>query len=194
MGNQNQPFIQTREIPFIGLFAALTAVLSYIEIPLPVVPITAQTLGVMLAGSLLSPIPAFLSMVLFLLLGVIGLPVYAGGASGIGTIFGPTGGFLLSWPVAVFVMAHLMKRFKPSFRNVFIINIVGGILVVYGIGVPYLARIAHLNFTSALTVGALPFIPGDLAKAFISTTVSLAIRKANKNFFDDYNRCGKSYE
>ncbi|MCR4431479.1 MAG: biotin transporter BioY [Tepidanaerobacteraceae bacterium] len=178
--NQSLNFIQTREIPFIGLFAAVTAVLSYVQIPLPLVPITAQTLGVMLAGSLLSPGPAFLSMVLFLLLGAIGLPVYAGGSSGVGTILGPTGGFLLSWPLAAFVMAHLTKRVKPNFTTVFIINVLGGVLLVYSIGVPYLARIAHLNFTSALTVGALPFIPGDLIKAFISTTISISIRKAGK--------------
>jgi len=178
---QSLSFVQVREIPFIGLFAALTAVCGYIEIPLPLVPITAQTLAVMLAGSVLSPRPAFLSMVLFLLLGIVGLPVYAGGVSGIGIFFGPTGGFLMSWPIAVFVMAHLVKRLNPNFISIFLVNILGGIVIVYGIGVPYLARIAHLDLISALAVGALPFIPGDLIKAFISATIALSIRKAFKN-------------
>lgn len=177
--------LQTRDIAFIGLFTALTAIFSYIEIPLPFtpVPVTAQTLAVMLAGSVLSPLAALLSMVIFLLLGITGLPVFAGGASGIGTFFGPTGGFLISWPIAAFVMAHITKRIKLNFISVFLINILGGIIIIYAIGVPYLARVTHLKLPAALIAGALPFIPGDLIKAFISTTITLALRKAFKNNF-----------
>jgi len=185
MGRQMQSLssAQVREIPFIGMFAALTAVCSYIEIPLPFVPITAQTLVVMLAGSMLSPWSAFLSMILFLLLGIVGLPVYAGGASGIGTFLGPTGGFLMSWPIAALVTAHMIKRIKPGLKTFFLVNVFGGIVIVYSIGVPYLARMAHLDLTAALMVGALPFIPGDLLKAFLSATIALSIRKAFKNVF-----------
>lgn len=177
--------LQTREIPFIGMFAALTAIFSYIQIPLPFspVPITAQTLAVMLAGSILSPLSAFLSMVVFLLLGIIGLPVFAGGASGIGTFLGPTGGFLMSWPFASLVMAQMVKRVKSGFFSIFLINVFGGIVIIYTIGVLYLARAAHLSLPAALIAGALPFIPGDLIKAFISTTIVLALRKAFKNNF-----------
>ncbi|AYO30987.1 MAG: biotin transport system substrate-specific component [Thermoanaerobacteraceae bacterium] len=180
--------IAVREMPFIGLFAALTAVFSYIEVPLPFspVPITAQTLAVMLAGSILTPGAALLSMVVFLLLGIIGLPVYAGGASGIGTFFGPTGGFLMSWPIAAFIMAHIMRRIKPGFMSILLVNILGGIIIIYAIGVLYLARVAHLTLPAALVAGALPFIPGDVIKALLSTTIALSIRKAFKNNFPMY--------
>lgn len=174
-----------REITFIGLFAALTVVFSYIAVPLPFspVPITLQTLSVMLAGSLLSPSAAFLSMLVYLLLGIIGMPVFAHGSSGIGILAGPTGGFLMSWPIAALVMALILKRIKPEFLSLFIVNILGGIIIIYSIGVPYLAWTAHLNFAAAVTAGALPFIPGDLIKAFVSATLTISLRKALKNNF-----------
>jgi biotin transport system substrate-specific component len=172
--------IEIREIPFIALFAALTAISGYINIPLPFspVPITAQTLAVMLAGSVLKPKSACLSMITFLILGIIGLPIFSGGSCGISAIIGPTGGYLISWPIAALITALIIRRFKPNFLNIFITNIFSGILIVYIIGTVHLSVVANLDLKTALFVGALPFIPGDILKAALSSTIAVALRKA----------------
>lgn len=179
---ENQKSLEIRQIPFIALFAGLTSIFGYIQIPLPFspVPITAQTLAVMLAGSILPPKSAFLSMLVFLLLGALGLPVFHGGSSGIGILFGPTGGFLISWPIAAYIMALINKKLKPNFAYTFLLNILGGIIIVYAIGVPYLAYSTKIGIRAAILSGALPFIAGDLLKVFLATTLALSIRKALK--------------
>ena len=99
---------------FAALFAALTGAVAWFKIPLPFtpVPITLQTLMVLLSGAMLGPIYGALSMVIYLLLGAIGLPVFAGGSSGVGALLGPTGGYLLSYPVAAFVIGLIAKKDK----------------------------------------------------------------------------------
>lgn len=104
--------LSTKDIVFCSLFASLTAVFGYIRIPLPFspVPITLQTLAVMLAGSLLPPKTAFLSMVVYILMRVAGLPVFALGPAGFGVLLGPTGGYIMSWPIAAYIIAFLLDR------------------------------------------------------------------------------------
>lgn len=172
-----------KQLVFIPLFTAITIVFSYIAIPLPFspVPITCQTMGVMLAGNLLTPKSAFLSMLLYLLLGIIGLPVFAGGSSGISSILGPTGGYLISWPIAAFLSAFFLKKItKKNFSSLFIVNVILGVLFVYTIGVIQLSYVTKIKIIPAIISGALPFIPGDITKAALSATISLAIQKATK--------------
>ncbi|MBS3114084.1 biotin transporter BioY [Candidatus Woesearchaeota archaeon] len=99
---------------FAALFAALTAAVAWFKIPLPFtpVPITLQTLVVLLSGAMLGAYYGSLSMIIYLILGAIGLPVFAGGASGIGVLFGPTGGYLFSYPVAAFVIGKMLENKK----------------------------------------------------------------------------------
>lgn len=171
-----------RQIVFIPIFTAITIALSYISIPLPFspVPVTCQTIGVMLAGNLLNPKSAFLSMFLYLLLGIIGLPVFAGGASGLGSILGPSGGYLISWPIAAFISASLLKNAKKSFSTLLIVNIISGIILIYTIGVIQLSYVTKMGIVPAIISGALPFIPGDIVKGTLSATISLAIQKARR--------------
>src|SRR3989344_6465707 len=97
---------QIKGMVFAALFAALTGAVAWFKIPLPFtpVPITLQTLMVLLSGAMLGPYYGTLSMIIYLILGVIGLPVFAGGSSGVAALFGPTGGYLFSYPVAAFVV------------------------------------------------------------------------------------------
>ncbi|MDI3534249.1 MAG: biotin transport system substrate-specific component [Thermosediminibacterales bacterium] len=173
-----QTYSKTRELVLAALFAALTAVMGYVKIPLPFtpVPITGQTFAVMLAGSLLKPRTAVASMLSFLFLGAIGLPIFAGGQGGIGVIAGPTGGYLLSWPIAVFFMSVLLNKIKPNFINLLIINVLGGIIVVYTIGVFQLSVITGMNIKQAVAAGAVPFIPGDIIKAFVAALLALKLK------------------
>ncbi|MBS0342707.1 MAG: biotin transporter BioY [Proteobacteria bacterium] len=158
----------------VALFAALIAVFGLIpKLDLPFgVPITLQTLGVMLAGCLLGARRGFLAVGLFLLMVAMGLPLLSGGRGGVGVFFSPSAGFLLGWPFGAAVCGLVMQRWsRPRERTVlwpgaFVAAFVGGIGVVYAFGITGLAGIAHLSWAQA-TVASAAFIPGDLLKCAI---------------------------
>ena len=99
---------------FASLFAALTAAVAWFKIPLPFtpVPITLQTLMVLLSGAMLGSYYGAVAMIIYLALGAIGLPVFAGGSSGVGSLLGPTGGYLFSYPLAAFVIGKMIEKKK----------------------------------------------------------------------------------
>src|SRR3989344_7330870 len=101
---------------FAALFAALTAAVAWFKIPLPFtpVPITLQTLMVLLSGAMLGSYYGALAMIIYLIVGAIGLPVFAGGSSGIGVLLGPTGGYLFSYPIAAFITGKMLEKKKLS--------------------------------------------------------------------------------
>lgn len=172
----------TKDIVYIALFAALTAALALfppITVPVVPAPITAQTLGVMLAGALAGSRRGGLALALFAVLVAAGLPLLAGGRGGFGIFLGASGGFILSWPVAAFVIGWLFERHKglPPMGLGFAYVVIGGIGVVYAIGVPWLAVAAELTLTQAIT-GSLAYIPGDLVKAVVAILIVRGVRKA----------------
>lgn len=173
--------MKTKDLAYIALFAAVTAVLGLVPaIAVGPVPITAQTLGVMLAGSVLGARRGFLSQLLFLVLVAIGLPLLASGAGGLGVFAGPTAGYLISWPIAAFVVGWLTERFWSRYNLAWgvLANVVGGIAVIYAIGVPVLAVVANLSPTAAIVSGALPFLIGDGIKAVIAAAIAVQVRRS----------------
>ena len=173
--------MKTRDLAHVALFAAILAVLGTLPaIPVGPVPVTAQTLGVMLAGSVLGARRGFLAVALFLVLVAIGLPLLSSGAGGLAPFAGPTAGYLFSWPIAAFVIGWLTERSWDRY-NVLrgtLVNVVGGIVVIYAVGVPVLKAVAGLPWGEALTAGALPFLPGDLFKAFVAAAVADVVRRS----------------
>lgn len=172
----------TRDIVLIALFAAIMAVLGVfppITLPVIAVPITAQSLGVMLAGGVLGAKRGALSMILFLALVAVGLPFLSGGRGGVGVFFGVSGGFLLGWIVAAFVVGLLVERFwdKLNYINAFIASVVGGIVLLYAIGIPWISVVAGISLGQAFT-GSMGFIPGDLVKAVIAALVIVTVSKS----------------
>lgn len=172
----------TRDIVLIALFAAITAALALfppITMPLAGVPITAQSLGPMLAGSILGARRGCLALVLFLLLVAAGLPLLAGGNGGLAVFFGPTAGFLFSWPVAAFAVGALFETFWRQVGPVlgFVFNVAGGIGVVYLIGVPWVALAAKIPLWTAIA-GSAVFVPGDIVKAVVATAVAVTVKRA----------------
>lgn len=172
----------TRDLTAIALFAALTAALAIvppITIPVLAVPITAQTLGVMLAGSILGAKRGALSMLLLLALVAVGLPVLAGGRGGLSVFAGPTAGFLVAWPLGAFVIGLLTERVYARLGHVssFLINLLGGVVVIYALGIAWL--VAGFGVAPATAIaGSAAFIPGDLIKAGIAAIVALRVRRA----------------
>lgn len=161
-----------------ALFAALISVMGLISIPIPIspVPITGQSLAIMLAGSILTARQAAFSVLTFLLLGAVGVPVFAGMSGGIGILIGPRGGYLIGYLVGVIVIV-LAKGKNNNIWRLALANSVGGIIVVYLLGVLWLSFITGMGLEKAVMVGALPYIPGDLFKVFVATVVGVAINK-----------------
>jgi biotin transport system substrate-specific component len=173
--------VKTRDLSYIALFAALTAVLGLVPaVQVGPVPITAQTLAVMLAGSILGARRGFLALLLFLVLVAVGLPVLPGGRGGLAVFADPSAGYLVSWPLAACVVGLLTERTWHRYNLAWGLaaNVVGGIVVIYAIGVPVLAVISGLGAWDAVRFGALVFVPGDLVKAGIAAAVAVQVRRS----------------
>lgn len=170
----------TKEMVFAALFAALIGVLGMIP-PLPLgfipVPITAQTLGVMLAGCFLGKRTGAFSLILFLLLVAIGLPLLSGGHGGLSVFVGPTAGYILSWPIAAFCIGYATEKVWSSLKvwKLIAINFVFGVVLVSLIGAPVMALITHTSIWAGL-VGATVFLPGDCIKAIIVAVIALQLK------------------
>lgn len=163
---------------FVGIIAALGLVPG-ISVPGFPVPITLQTLGVMLAGSILGRWRGVVSVLVFLLLVALGLPLLAGGRGGLGVFFGASVGYLVGFPVAAFVIGWLTERWNAarSLPKGIMINILGGIVVLSLFGIPGMALVAHLTLLQA-AAAALLFLPGDLAKAVVAAMISRSVHQA----------------
>lgn len=158
--------MKTRDLVLIALFAALTAIGAQIAIPVKPVPFTFQLFFVLLSGALLGSLRGGLSQLVYLGLGVIGLPVFAGGTSGVGVLVGPSGGYLIGFVVAAFVVGAICDVVR-SFVGT-LIAMVLGVFIIYMFGLAQLMMVTKLAFVPALSAGVFPFIPFDLLKAAIA--------------------------
>ncbi|WP_017570009.1 biotin transporter BioY [Nocardiopsis halotolerans] len=176
--------LTARDLALIAVFAGLIAALSVtVAIPLPFspVPITLQTLGIMLAPSLLGWKRGTLAVVAFLVLGLAGLPLFAGGMGGVGVLARPSAGFIVSWTFAALVIGLLTDLMVRNGRyrlwQGLLINTVGGILVIYAIGVPWMAVVTGSGVL-ATTYSMLAFLPGDLVKAVVTAIIASTVYRA----------------
>src|SRR5712691_3313401 len=150
------------------LGSLVMAGLAQLSIPLPFtpVPITGQTLGVLLVGASLGAWRGASALTLYLVEGSIGLPFFAGGASGVGALLGPTGGYLIGFVAAAFVVGLLAERQYDRSVRWAVLTFALGVAVVYLFGVPWLGR--FVGGEKALIAGFLPFLPGACIKAALA--------------------------
>lgn len=155
-----------------ALLAALVGAVAPVAIPIPLspAPITLQVLFVFLAGLLLGPVWGPVSMLLYLTAGAIGIPVFAGFEAGVGVLFGQTGGYLWSYPLAALLIGLIVHR-GTDLRDpadvpipIVVTALVIATLLIYAMGVGYMAWLLELELWEATTLGALPFIPGEILK------------------------------
>ncbi|MGW9112366.1 biotin transporter BioY [Microbacterium sp. NPDC055683] len=170
-----------RDIARIAVFAAIIIALGIVgPIPGPIgVPITAQTLGVMLAGAVLGWSRGAAAVLVVLVLVAVGLPVLSGGRGGLGVFAGPTAGYALGWVLGAAVVgliAHGGGR-RLQWWRVAIACVVGGILAIYAVGVPVQALVMGLPLGEA-ALSSLVFLPGDLIKAAVATVLVVAVHRA----------------
>ena len=159
-----------------ALIAALTAVAAQIMIPLPfsAVPITLQVFFPLLAGAVLGAGFGALSQVIYVLLGAIGLPVFAGGHSGPGVLIGPTGGYLFGFIASAFVVGIIVGKGKGTTARL-AIAMISGIIAIYILGVVQLALVSRMSIPQAIIAGAVPFILPDLVKAAFAVVAARRI-------------------
>jgi len=162
---------------YVALGTALLAVASQFAFSLGPVPITLQTLAVGLLATLFRPRETFLSLLLYILIGAIGLPVFAAGASGFGVIFGPTGGYILGFLVSGPLISFLLQKFNRSIVASLLANLVGFSLTLT-IGTIWLRYAAKMNWQAAFTSGFLGFILIELGKAVVVAFVAVALQRA----------------
>lgn len=160
------PRHQVTTVVLIISFALLTAAAAQIRIPLPFtpVPMTGQTFAVLLSGAALGSFAGSASQILYLALGMF-FPFYAGGASGWTYATGATGGFLIGFVAAAWVVGVLAERQQDRSFITAIPAFLTGTVVIYLFGVPWLANTLNVSWISAVELGAAPFVVGDLAKA-----------------------------
>lgn len=169
---------KTRDLVDAALFAGITVILGLIMIPVYPVPVTGQSMGPMLAGSILGGSLGGLSLLVFDLLVAAGVPVLSGMRGGLGILLGPTGGYILSWPVAAYVIGKLLeKQDNPKFSRYLIANTLGGVVVIYLIGASWLGFMQGLDFKTAFVEGALIFLPGDVIKVFAASWIAMAVNR-----------------
>lgn len=174
----------TRDLVLISLFAAIIVVLGLLP-AIPVafipVPITAQSLGVMLAGVVLGAKRGALTILLVLLLVAIGLPILAPGRGGLSQFVAPTSGFLYGWVAAAYTTGKLSEMFVNSRQTAlvqtvsfFFASVIGGIVVLYVFGILWLSFVTGLGMEKAITASYL-FIPGDMVKAVLAALAGRAV-------------------
>ena len=156
----------TLELTKMGLLTALICVSAYIVIPLPFSPasLTAQTLVVNLIALLLTPRQAAFTIIVYIFLGLTGLPVFSGGVGGPGKLFGPTGGYIMAWLIAVVLMSRL-KGQRYSFGR-------------YFLGSAYMKFVTGMDWISTFTVAVLPFIPLDLFKCAAAALIAKPVQES----------------
>lgn len=169
----------TQELTKMALLTTMICISAYIIIPLPFTPITltAQTLVVNLIALLLTPGQAVFSIVIYLLLGLIGLPVFSGGMGGPAKLFGPTGGYLLAYLVAVALMSWLKGK-RYNFIRYSAVTILVGMPVIYLFGSIYMKILTGMDWAGVLTAAVLPFIPLDIFKCFAAALIAKPVQEA----------------
>ncbi|WP_372699472.1 biotin transporter BioY [Arthrobacter sp. JSM 101049] len=177
--------LDATDIARIAVFAAIVAALG-----LPggfsvfgTVPITAQTLGVMLAGAVLGPWRGALSMVVLLALVALGLPLLSGGRGGLGAFVGPSAGYLFGWIAGAAVIGAIVHAGPRLARWRTVLGIlVGGIPVIYAVGIPVQALVTRLPL-EATVLQSLVFLPGDLVKVAIAAAITMTLARAYPRAF-----------
>jgi len=160
---------------YASLMAALIAAGAYLAIPIGPVPIVLQNLFVFLAGLLLGPRWGAASVGVYLLAGALGLPVFAGGIGGIGRFAGPTGGYLLGFLPAVFVIGWITQKTRRQMWND-IFAMICGSLVIYILGLSWLKILTGMTLAKTLAMGMFPFILGDALKIAAAVSIAKALR------------------
>jgi biotin transport system substrate-specific component len=166
--------LKPREITSSAVFAVLTAIGAWISMPLPItpVPFTLQVFFVLLSGAVLGGMMGALAQVMYLLLGLIGFPVFAGGESGPGVLIGPTGGYLVGFVFGAYVTGRIAQELRSPRLVWMALATTLGLIPIYTLGEIGLWIWVRSSFPLLLMAGVIPFLPGDIIKAVVAAFVA----------------------
>lgn len=170
--------LDSREMTKAALCISLLCVSSYLVIPLPFTPIvlSLHTVMVNLIGLLLSPAQAGLTLGVYLIMGLIGLPVFSAGSSGPGKLFGPTGGFYFGFLIAVIVIS-LLKGAKPNLIRYSLVTIFLGVPIQHIMAILFMVFFNKVSIPAAAMSVSIPFLPGDIIKCVIASVLGVALNQ-----------------
>ena len=170
--------MKTKDLTKISLCIALLCISSYLSFPLPFTPamVTAQTIVINLIALILTPKQALTTVALYMVIGILGLPVFSGGASGIAKILSPSGGFIMGFLVAAPLMSCL-KGHSSHLKQYLLVTMAVGMPVIYLFGTLWMSYVSQIGIVSALNAALIPFIFGDLAKCFMGSVIAVKLNK-----------------
>ena len=174
----NTQRINTKDLVLTGMFTAILCVMAQISIPIQPIPFTLSLFALFLIGALLQPRYSFLAAMVYLLLGAFGVPVFAGFRGGLAHLTGPTGGYLMAYPLMTLITAVFYKLGKKHRIISLSIGMTLSLFLCYLIGTLWFTHITGKTLYVALTLCVFPFIPFDIVKIVLAISVSLLIRKA----------------
>ncbi len=167
--------MNSKRITKIAIFSALTIVLSQFSIPIGPVPISLGILAVFICGIILEPKDAVLSQIVYLLIGAIGIPVFANFQGGVGALIGYTGGFLISYPFVALITSLAATKFENRF--IILPFMLLSLLVCYTLGTLWFSNVAGTSINDALSLTVIPFIIGDIIKIAITIILIYPLRQ-----------------
>ena len=169
--------MQVRDLTKMAMCVALCCVTAYISFPLPFTPglVTALTFALSLSAYLLPPRQTFTVVLIYILMGAVGLPVFAGG-EGLSRLVGPAGGFYFAW-IPAYAFLSLAKGELPNFKRYMLANVLIAVPITYVGGVLSMMLVLDVSLWQAMTMAVLPFIPGDLMKAAAAAVLGVKLQK-----------------
>ncbi len=172
--NTKRKLLSTADIALTGVMTALICICGPLSIPIGPIPVSLTPFTVIFSVYILGRFRGTLACFVYLLIGLIGLPVFSGFTGGVGKLFGPTGGYLFSFAL----MAFIAGLFIDKFSNIFIQMLGGmvGMLVSYAIGTVWLSVQAFMTISQALSVAVIPFIPFDMVKIVLAVLLGKAVK------------------
>ena len=180
MNSGDNKLFTVKNMCYVGLFTAVIAIMAQISIPMPLgVPMTMQTFAITLAAIILGAKLSTISTLIYILLGAIGLPVLAGFSGGISKFVGPTGGFLISFPIMAFIIGYAVDH-RSAFKGAFVIGLIAGTVVNYIVGIAMFCILTQSSVAVGFTACVLPFIPTAIIKAILASLIGFPIRKRLK--------------
>lgn len=179
--------ILIRNMVLAALFAALLAIGGQIAIPIGPVPITLQTMMVLLAGAILGSRWGTVSVLVWILLAAVGAPVLSGGTGGLGVLFGATGGYILGFLVTVFLVGWSLERLgknkQVAWWQLLLVFLIGSVAVINIIGFPWFLFVSDLPFSMDIFNKVfVVFLPGDIVKAVLATILTFSLYRAMPSF------------
>ncbi|MGD7044476.1 biotin transporter BioY [Jeotgalibacillus proteolyticus] len=159
-----------------GIFAAITAILAQVEIPLPLIPISGQTLAVGLAATILGSRYGAITMVVYMLIGMAGLPVFAGFSGGAHVMVGPTAGYIVGFIAAAYATGLILEKTSFTLKMAIVANL-AGMVVTLACGTIWLKILFDMNWTAALAAGVYPFLAVGVIKALLAAWIGITVRQ-----------------